>query len=265
VTFTGETGSGWQQASFASPVAIQANTVYVASYFAPNGHYSGNLNYFATQGFDAPPLHALATGVAGGNGVSSYRGGGTDPGQHVPGHQLLGGCALQRTTGSDADVDRGHSGQRDTDRWSDAAVHGHRDVLRLEHAEPDQPGDVGVLEHGGGDDRLDRARDRGGGREHDDLGDARRGERQHGAQHHGQLLHDDDLAEQPDAGHRRRRRHPPGGAGREVPVRRGGLHQGCPLLQSRDQHRNARRHALVGHGPEPRDGDLHGRDGLGLA
>jgi uncharacterized protein YjdB len=72
VTFTGETGSGWQQATFATPVAIQANTVYVASYFAPNGHYSGNLNYFATQGTDTPPLHALATGVAGGNGVYGY-------------------------------------------------------------------------------------------------------------------------------------------------------------------------------------------------
>src|SRR5262249_55387903 len=45
VTFTGETASGWQQMNFASPVAIQANTVYVASYFAPNGHYSANLDY----------------------------------------------------------------------------------------------------------------------------------------------------------------------------------------------------------------------------
>ncbi|HKA28556.1 MAG TPA: DUF4082 domain-containing protein, partial [Candidatus Binatia bacterium] len=35
VTFTGETASGWQQMNFATPVAIQANTVYVASYFAP--------------------------------------------------------------------------------------------------------------------------------------------------------------------------------------------------------------------------------------
>src|SRR5262249_59127799 len=67
VTFTGETGSGWQQASFTAPIALQANTAYVASYFTPTGHYSGNLNYFTTQGFDTPPLHALATGVAGGN------------------------------------------------------------------------------------------------------------------------------------------------------------------------------------------------------
>jgi hypothetical protein len=72
LTFTGETASGWQQANFASPVAIAANTTYVASYFAPNGHYSGNANYFATQGVDSPPLHALATGVSGGNGVYAY-------------------------------------------------------------------------------------------------------------------------------------------------------------------------------------------------
>src|SRR5262245_31272951 len=72
VTFTGETASGWQQMNFATPVAIQANTVYVASYFAPNGHYSANLDYFATQGVDTPPLHALADGVSGGNGVYAY-------------------------------------------------------------------------------------------------------------------------------------------------------------------------------------------------
>ena len=70
---------GWQQATFATPVAIQPNTVYVASYFAPNGHYSGNLNYFATQGFDTPPLHALSTGVGGGNGVFGYGAAGTFP------------------------------------------------------------------------------------------------------------------------------------------------------------------------------------------
>ncbi|MEO7143040.1 MAG: N,N-dimethylformamidase beta subunit family domain-containing protein, partial [Bryobacteraceae bacterium] len=34
-TFTNETGSGWQQVNFANPVAVVANTTYVASYFAP--------------------------------------------------------------------------------------------------------------------------------------------------------------------------------------------------------------------------------------
>ena len=36
-TFTGETATGWQQVSFATPVAISANTTYVASYYRPRG------------------------------------------------------------------------------------------------------------------------------------------------------------------------------------------------------------------------------------
>src|SRR5262249_4165172 len=73
-TFTDESASGWQQLDFAPPVAIQPHTVYVASYFAPKGHYSANLDYFATQGVDTPPLHALADGESGGNGVYAYGG-----------------------------------------------------------------------------------------------------------------------------------------------------------------------------------------------
>ena len=69
-TFTGETASGWQQVNFASPVAIQANTTYVAGYFAPNGHYSVNGPTLAT-GVDNPPLHALANGTSA-NGVYTY-------------------------------------------------------------------------------------------------------------------------------------------------------------------------------------------------
>ena len=34
------TGSGWKQVTFSAPVAITANTVYVASYHAPNGNYA---------------------------------------------------------------------------------------------------------------------------------------------------------------------------------------------------------------------------------
>ena len=71
-TFSGETASGWQQVSFATPVAITSNTVYVASYHASNGHYSEDDNYFASKGVDNPPLHALANGVSGGNGVYAY-------------------------------------------------------------------------------------------------------------------------------------------------------------------------------------------------
>jgi len=71
-TFTNETASGWQQVNFSTPVAIAANSVYVASYFCPAGHYSDNLNFFTTAGVDNAPLHALANGVSGVNGVYGY-------------------------------------------------------------------------------------------------------------------------------------------------------------------------------------------------
>jgi hypothetical protein len=71
-TFTNETASGWQQVSFGTPVAITANTVYVASYHTTVGHYADDQNYFTTVGVDSPPLHALANGVSGSNGVFTY-------------------------------------------------------------------------------------------------------------------------------------------------------------------------------------------------
>src|SRR5205814_3520428 len=39
-TFTGESATGWQQVSFATPVSIAADTTYIASYYAPAGHYA---------------------------------------------------------------------------------------------------------------------------------------------------------------------------------------------------------------------------------
>jgi hypothetical protein len=71
-TFSNETASGWQQVNFSTPVAITANTVYVASYRCPAGHYSDDQNYFAGKGVDNPPLHAPADGVSGFNGVFVY-------------------------------------------------------------------------------------------------------------------------------------------------------------------------------------------------
>ena len=71
-TFMGETASGWQQVNFATPVSILKDTIYVASYHANNGHYSADENYFAGNGVDNAPLHALANGVSGGNGVYAY-------------------------------------------------------------------------------------------------------------------------------------------------------------------------------------------------
>jgi hypothetical protein len=68
-TFAGETSSGWQRVSFASRIAVSANTTYIASYGAPNGHYADDTGYFSAAGVDSPPLHALRSGVAGANGV----------------------------------------------------------------------------------------------------------------------------------------------------------------------------------------------------
>ncbi len=72
VTFTGETASGWQQVTLATPVAINANTTYVVSYHTNVGHYSFDENYFATTGVVNGPLRAPATGAVGGNGVYKY-------------------------------------------------------------------------------------------------------------------------------------------------------------------------------------------------
>ncbi len=52
-TFAGETASGWQQVNFAAPVAVTANTVYVASYLAPAmGATPADNSYFAANGVD---------------------------------------------------------------------------------------------------------------------------------------------------------------------------------------------------------------------
>jgi O-glycosyl hydrolase len=78
-TFSGESSSGWQQVNFSSPVTIAANTVYVASYHATSGHYSADVNYFASAGVDNVPLHALRNGVSGGDGVYRYGSGNQFP------------------------------------------------------------------------------------------------------------------------------------------------------------------------------------------
>jgi hypothetical protein len=69
-TFSNETASGWQYVYFGNPVAIAAGITYVASYFAPHGHYSASPNGFASS-VDNPPLHALANATSA-NGVYAY-------------------------------------------------------------------------------------------------------------------------------------------------------------------------------------------------
>ena len=76
VTFENETASGWQLAYFASPVALAANTVYVISYHAPQGHTAVDNGFFTNGAVNNPPLQALAEGQHGPNGVYAYGSGG---------------------------------------------------------------------------------------------------------------------------------------------------------------------------------------------
>jgi hypothetical protein len=71
-TFTNESASGWQSVNFSSPIPVAAETTYVASYFAPNGNYAHDDNYFNASGHDNGTLHALQDGSDGANGVFRY-------------------------------------------------------------------------------------------------------------------------------------------------------------------------------------------------
>jgi hypothetical protein len=70
-TFTSETASGWQQAMFAAPIPVAGGATYVASYYAPQGHYSYTREYFANA-VARPPLTAPASA----NGRFKYGSGG---------------------------------------------------------------------------------------------------------------------------------------------------------------------------------------------
>ena len=84
-TFSGESATGWQQLNFTTPVDITAGTTYVASYYAPRGHYSVSSEYYYTpspvggNSLDSPPLHAINANRGGANGVYSYSGSSTFP------------------------------------------------------------------------------------------------------------------------------------------------------------------------------------------
>ena len=74
VTFTNETGSGWQQMTLPNPIPIDAGTAYIVAY-----HSQGPVSYsdFLTS-VDNPPLHAPVAAL-GGNGVYKLGAVGTFP------------------------------------------------------------------------------------------------------------------------------------------------------------------------------------------
>jgi hypothetical protein len=71
VTFTNETGSGWQSATFSSPVSLTAKKRYVVSYHATAGNYSFTHWYFKNT-IDNGELTIPASSYLSGNGVYAY-------------------------------------------------------------------------------------------------------------------------------------------------------------------------------------------------
>lgn len=65
-TYINETASGWQTVIFSDPVAITAQTTYVAS-FHSNGHYASTGNYFTSD-----HVSGVLTAAGGSNGVYAY-------------------------------------------------------------------------------------------------------------------------------------------------------------------------------------------------
>jgi hypothetical protein len=67
---------GWRTAVFAAPIAIAANTTYVAAYYTPNGRYAddyyGLQNGVPNRPLPNGPLNVPASSVVGGNGVYYY-------------------------------------------------------------------------------------------------------------------------------------------------------------------------------------------------
>ena len=145
-TFTGETGSGWQQINFTTPVAVNAGTTYVASYHANNGRYAGDNDFFAGDGVHNAPLHALRNGVDGANGVYIYNATPTFPTQtfrrQITGstwcstprcgqqqHDLAGLCHADRGSRWRYQIDRS---RRKVPRRRQRQHHRHS-LLQIEH------------------------------------------------------------------------------------------------------------------------------------
>ncbi|WP_436641635.1 DUF4082 domain-containing protein [Microbaculum sp. FT89] len=102
VTFTGESSSGWQQATLASPVPLTAGTTYVVSYHS-NGGYAATLSYFTTARTSGP-LTAPSSGSSGGNGVYLY-GSGAFPTQNYNAANYWVDVVFEQSSSQSASLD----------------------------------------------------------------------------------------------------------------------------------------------------------------
>ena len=72
-SFSGESASGWQTVTFSRPVTISPDTTYIVAYWSASG-YADSRGFFTSRGVNNGPLHALQSGVNGGNSVYVYGG-----------------------------------------------------------------------------------------------------------------------------------------------------------------------------------------------
>ena len=151
-TFTSETASGWQQVNFTTPVPINSSTIYVASYHAITWPLQRQFQLlFQLTGTIRRCTRPPSGGSWGGNGVYAYGATSTFPNQTFNATQLLGGRRVAGRAPADTDLDFGDAGRSQLSSGSNAAVHGDGQLLGRQHAKHYKPGNLDVIEHGGGD------------------------------------------------------------------------------------------------------------------
>jgi hypothetical protein len=72
VTFENESASGWEEASFPAPIAITANTIYIASYNSPTGYYAETDPFFSDDIVNGPLTAIADNDPFQSNGVYKY-------------------------------------------------------------------------------------------------------------------------------------------------------------------------------------------------
>ncbi len=95
VTFSNETATGWQQATFSSPINITANTTYVISYSAPNGYYSYD-EYYSWSTLTNSSLHVSGSSP----GVYAYGSGTIFPNSRWNGSNYWVDVVFKATNGT---------------------------------------------------------------------------------------------------------------------------------------------------------------------
>ena len=82
--------SGWQEVVFATPVPVQAHTLYFATYYAPFGRYAADAGYFRDREIVHSPLRLPSQGSVDGNGFIRSGSTRTAAARSAGRHELLG-------------------------------------------------------------------------------------------------------------------------------------------------------------------------------